>query len=263
MAIQDVSFPITGWGRPSLGDQLQLRLRYFGSTVIGSEWSHRHRAEPYWRCYANLAPGRLWLVPPWLDWAAACRGRVRHVNAHFEVPQWPAELCFRCFPAVVDVGPAGFEDLVATVIELAAAGPDAARYFRVTALVAAALERACTALSADQRRLLLADDDGLDALRTVIEHQLDGDCSNPALARLLAVSEPTLVRRFRSALGTSPARYVAERRIARAAELLAVGEESIERIAARCGFGDRHDFTRAVTRHVGISPARYRRRHRG
>lgn len=269
-----MSFPITGWGRPSLGDGLQLHLRYFGSTIIDRSWSHRHRAEPHWRLYCNLDPGAaircggcrydlapetVWLVPPWIDWSAECRGRVRHINAHFVVPAWSRERCLAAFPIprrVTAVDPAA---LVATVRELTSAGADAERSFRVIGRLAAAMAEACAALPPPTRAGLLDEHAELDALRAMIEYHLDGDCSNPALAAFLGLSEPTLTRRFRSALGTSPARYVAERRVARAAELLAAGEESIERIAERCGFGNRHYFTRAFTRLVGTSPGRYRR----
>nr|MBA3685395.1 hypothetical protein [Planctomycetota bacterium] len=112
-----VSEPITGWGRPSLGDDLRLRLVYFGATRIDERWVCRFVSEPIWRLYRNsadgatvhcdgrryeLRAGRVWLLPPWLTCRTACSGTVGHVNAHFEVPQWSRELVRATFPAPID-----------------------------------------------------------------------------------------------------------------------------------------------------------------
>jgi AraC-like DNA-binding protein len=52
---------------------------------------------------------------------------------------------------------------------------------------------------------------------------------------------------------------VRQRRCARATELL-TGDAAIEEVALRCGFANRHHFTRVFAAEMGCGPAEHRRR---
>jgi transcriptional regulator GlxA family with amidase domain len=82
------------------------------------------------------------------------------------------------------------------------------------------------------------------------------------LAQRCGLGREGFTRAFRRATGRSPARYALERRLARAAELLAGGDEPIEAVAAACGFANRYHFSRAFARILACSPAAYRRQGR-
>jgi len=279
MASADESEPITGWGRPSLGDDLRLRLIYFGATVIDESWSHRHESEPFWRIYRNardgavvtcagqrhaLGQGEVWLIPPWLSWRSSCQGRFGHVNAHLEIPQWQRDLVRAAFPRPLCIPDDRLGvNLRALAGDLADGGPSAAVFWRVLALCAEVFVHACQMVPVRLRARLLPGDEPLSDLRARIENGLDQTLDNRGLAAAISVSQPTLVRRFRASLGTTPSRYVAARRLARAAELLAVSDLSIDAIATRCGFADRRAFGKAFRRVMGRPPARYRREARG
>ena len=60
-------------------------------------------------------------------------------------------------------------------------------------------------------------------------------------------------------LDVAPARYIVERRVSRAAELLVYSNDSLEQIADACGFPNRFYLSRVFTKVLGTSPARYRK----
>jgi len=80
------------------------------------------------------------------------------------------------------------------------------------------------------------------------------------LARRVAMSERTFMRRFRAATGHSPADWIARERVDRARELLESTALPIESIAARCGFGTATTMRHHFRRKIGVSPAGYRNR---
>jgi AraC family transcriptional regulator, transcriptional activator FtrA len=80
------------------------------------------------------------------------------------------------------------------------------------------------------------------------------------LARRVAMSERTFMRRFRAATGASPAEWITRVRVDRAQELLESTPLSIDSIAERCGFGTATTLRHHFRRKVGISPAGYRNR---
>ncbi len=86
------------------------------------------------------------------------------------------------------------------------------------------------------------------------------DWDVPALGRAAAMSPSRLTARFRQALGRSPMAYAAEWRMSVAAHLLADTDLTVDQVARRVGYGSQPSFTRAFTRHRGISPRTYRER---
>ena len=79
-----------------------------------------------------------------------------------------------------------------------------------------------------------------------------------------AVRESALTARrfgdlFKSAVGTTPNRYVVLRRVERAKELLMLEGISVGEVAALCGFSDVYYFSKVFKSETGISPSRWRR----
>ncbi|WP_018292128.1 GlxA family transcriptional regulator [Verrucomicrobium sp. 3C] len=83
----------------------------------------------------------------------------------------------------------------------------------------------------------------------------------PKLAVACGVSPRTLLRRFRTAVGESPGKYLQGVRIEKAKDLLERTDRTVEEIVAEVGYDDSRSFRRLFRRHVGISPKRYRRKY--
>lgn len=72
------------------------------------------------------------------------------------------------------------------------------------------------------------------------------------------MSESTLGRAFKQAVGTTPLDYCNHLRLRRAAGLLRNTDMSIAEIAGTSGFEDSNYFSRVFRRHLGLSPRIYR-----
>ncbi|QKV79079.1 GlxA family transcriptional regulator [Amycolatopsis sp. Hca4] len=96
-----------------------------------------------------------------------------------------------------------------------------------------------------------------------VERRLDQPFTVAELARRSGLGERTFLRRFSAATGTTPHRWLTERRLDRAQALLEEGRLSVEDIATACGYASaaalRHQFSRLR----GTSPSSYRTAFRG
>ena len=73
-----------------------------------------------------------------------------------------------------------------------------------------------------------------------------------SLAKRAKLSERTLARRFQEQAGTTPMRWLATERIAKAQELLETTKLGIEQVAAKCGFGSAVAVSLS-TNHVNVT----------
>ena len=80
------------------------------------------------------------------------------------------------------------------------------------------------------------------------------------LAGYLAVSERTVNRRFKQAIGKTPLRYVQSVRIEVAKRLLETRGCTIDVVSERVGYGDVGAFRQLFKRETGVSPHEYQRR---
>lgn len=79
------------------------------------------------------------------------------------------------------------------------------------------------------------------------------------LARRAAMSPRTFARRFRAVTGTTPHQWLVGQRILMAQHLLEAGDDAVEAIAARCGFGSSAGMRLHFQRALSTSPQAYRR----
>ncbi|YCK42814.1 helix-turn-helix domain-containing protein [Actinomadura sp. ATCC 39365] len=75
------------------------------------------------------------------------------------------------------------------------------------------------------------------------------------------MSVRTFTRRFRGEVGSSPQKWLAQRRLAHARLLLESTDLSVARIAAACGLGDPVALRKHFNTYLGLSPLAYRRAH--
>lgn len=93
-----------------------------------------------------------------------------------------------------------------------------------------------------------------------MEKSLQRGFSLGELARQLAVSERTLNRRFKRAMGKAPLHYLQTLRIDVAKRLLETRELTMDAVSQRVGYGDLSTFRRLFRRETGLSPREYQRR---
>jgi AraC-like DNA-binding protein len=94
-------------------------------------------------------------------------------------------------------------------------------------------------------------------LRMHIDERLHEDLSLLGLAALCGLRPRQFSALFARAFGTSPHRYVLQRRLAHGARLLRSGRHDIADIALRSGFCSQSHFTTAFRRSYGVTPAKY------
>jgi PAS domain S-box-containing protein len=96
---------------------------------------------------------------------------------------------------------------------------------------------------------------------------IEGNYSKPIrvseLAKLASLSVGQFERRFKTAIGVPPMRYVAQTRINKACHALLHTARMITQIALDAGFYDHSHFTKEFRRHTDMAPREYRRKYSG
>jgi len=95
-------------------------------------------------------------------------------------------------------------------------------------------------------------------VQTFVDEHLAADLTVDELADAADLSPASLGRRFKAAMGTTPWRYVLQRRIDAAKHLLETTDRSLATIAFDTGFYDQPHFTRTFKRLEGQPPGAYR-----
>jgi AraC family transcriptional regulator, transcriptional activator FtrA len=105
--------------------------------------------------------------------------------------------------------------------------------------------------------------ESLEPLLTWMMAHLDEEHTIEDLARRAHMSPRSFARHFRSETGTTPHRWLIGQRILLAQQLLEEGDEPIEVIAARCGFGSAATLRHHFVRWRGTTPQAFRASFRG
>jgi AraC family transcriptional activator FtrA len=90
--------------------------------------------------------------------------------------------------------------------------------------------------------------------------QLDQSWPLKRLAREMAMSERTFLRRFAEATGRTPADWLIDARLDEARRVLERTRLSVEDIATHCGFGSVATLRHHFSRRIGLAPRSYRER---
>lgn len=98
------------------------------------------------------------------------------------------------------------------------------------------------------------------AVQALVESAPGGDHRVPTMAAAAAMSERHFSRVFTEEVGETPGRYVERVRLEAARHELETTADTVDAIAARCGFGTAETMRRAFHRRLHVSPDAYRRR---
>lgn len=97
------------------------------------------------------------------------------------------------------------------------------------------------------------------AILDVINRDFTDQISIGKLAKSFFMSTNTLERRFQEYLGVSPTKYINEKRMALAFQLLERGEK-ISDVSCQCGFSDISLFIRKFKSEYGLTPNKYKKK---
>jgi transcriptional regulator GlxA family with amidase domain len=100
------------------------------------------------------------------------------------------------------------------------------------------------------------------AVQTLVEAAPGDDHRVPALAEAASMSVRHFTRVFTSEVGETPGRFVEGVRTEVARRELETTGDTLDRIAARCGFGTAETMRRVFKRRLDVAPDAYRRRFR-
>jgi AraC-like DNA-binding protein len=94
--------------------------------------------------------------------------------------------------------------------------------------------------------------------KDIINSNIYEDLSVDDLAFLTGLSLSSFKRKFKELYNESPARYVKNKRLAKAAELLSSTDMQISEICYNTGFSDPTHFTKSFSEKYKVSPTEYR-----
>jgi AraC-like DNA-binding protein len=98
--------------------------------------------------------------------------------------------------------------------------------------------------------------------KEIMDANLDKEITIAQLAHECSLSTSQFARAFRQSTGYPPHRWLLQRRIERAQDLLLTSDKTLAEIASCCGFFDPSHLTRAFSQTVGSSPGLWRRSRR-
>jgi AraC-like DNA-binding protein len=96
----------------------------------------------------------------------------------------------------------------------------------------------------------------------LLRENLDGTVRLADVAQACELSASHFARSFKASFGVSCHRWLTDRRVECAKELLAATDAPLVDVSSQSGFGDQAAFTRTFHRLVGLSPGRWRREHK-
>jgi AraC-like DNA-binding protein len=94
--------------------------------------------------------------------------------------------------------------------------------------------------------------------KTVILQNLYSNLSNKELALLTHLSESSFKRKFKEVFNTSPKKYLTQKKLEKAAELLKSQSNRVSEVAYEVGFDSVATFNRNFTSFYGMSPTDFR-----
>ena len=100
------------------------------------------------------------------------------------------------------------------------------------------------------------------AVQSMVESEPDGDHRVPVLAQAASMSVRHFTRVFTDEVGQTPGRFVERVRTEVARRELETTNDTLDLIAARCGFGTAETLRRTFKRRLDVAPDSYRRRFR-
>lgn len=215
------------------------------------------------RRFGSICSGALWLAQTGLlagrrvttHWRTATTLASRHPQLHVE----PDAFVVRDGPVRTAAGVTAGMDLAIALVE-EDLGRDAA--LAVAAELVVFYRRPGGQMQFSRHGMAAPSGRGaLQALQRYVQAHPAEPHSVASLADRAGMSARHFARLFTQEVGMTPAAFVERARVEAARRMLEEGHDTPKRVAARVGYAHADGLRRVFMRHLGVSPADYRRRH--
>ncbi len=275
-------------------DSLRLLVLHIGRRHCGTEWNFSDVCSPFTRIYyitsgeaevlmpdrvMPLRAGHMYVIPAFTTHGCRCRGEFVHYYVHlynesarYVLEDWDLpgeisagaddlrnierllELCPGMELMQTDTRTYGDTRSIADRIDLNKSRHLWARmesrgliYLLLSRFIREAVPKTYT------------NDERIREVLGIIRADITSDnLGLDTLAAAVGLSKDHLIRLFRRELDTTPARYIATRRIEAAQLRLVTETKSVKEIAFDLGFDDLAYFCRLFKKHTGMTPLTYR-----
>lgn len=213
-----------------------------------------------------VGAGDVMIHPPKIPFTEIAAGGGTHIYLMLDVKLSPGVSFFTRFPmpqviAVPD--PARFAQRLETLLALFQQPDSAGRRLRLisyTLQILADLHEVWEAAGSLVRpKELGSENDRFSSIIDFMEQHLHEKLTRDELAKRLHLHPGYFHRAFKQVYGISCMQMLKAMRLKRAMKLLDSSGETLEAVAARCGFGDAAHLHRVFRQHVGTTPGDYRR----
>lgn len=242
----------------------EVRVVLAGFAPAVRSWQYSHAGTPTWRFYWNpepgawllshgekidLVPGTAVLIPPRTPFATGAEGAFPHFYVHFTfgatcVPERRRVIRLRSGDVLLPGIRRGLPRFSPAEIRFAAAAA-------VNAALLALPEGFLTLKEEPQGESFF--EQAVD----IFEEDLSRTFNCEELARRCGTSVNTLQRQFLAASGLPVKKWLLNRKMEYAVQLLLTEGRSVKETASLLGFADRYHFSKSFKLFFGMSPARF------
>jgi AraC-like DNA-binding protein len=247
-----------------------VHLRCFGLDrlkIARGNWNAQNVQSPFWRLYCNERT--VYLIPAGIYFSCGNEADFWHFYIHFDVVGIPRLTLQTLFEHPVSLSETESQplSLAERLLHFAQRIKDLptltlAHQCQANALLYESLGQYLSQIPQEKFAISIARAEACEPVAPAlayIEKHLNTPLRIDDLARCCFLSPDYFGKRFKECVGQTPVAYIQERRILEAAQRLLFTTESLESIAASCGFGNRFYLTRLFAKQMGVPPATYRK----
>ncbi len=251
-------------------NRINMNILAMARASLDKEWVCEAARAPYSRVYmiqagegvityhgktVRLLPGNIYIIPAELDFAYSCDNYLEKLYFHVNILRYNQyDLMAECKECIVLSNRQ--EDITYAAREWEK--QDVFGAFMMKSLLYRIMEEALVKANVSLGGI----EDYSDAVRQTIhfvDENLRATLQAKDIAEQLYVSAGVLQKRFRKEVGVSLGKYIDDRLMFKAEQMLHTKGASVKDISDQLGFCDQFYFSRCFSKRYGVSPVRYRK----
>lgn len=276
-------------------DDLKFLTLNVGHAVHDADWNWTDVSSPFARIYLvtdggaavsfagcehELQPHHLYLIPPFVKHSDICHGHFEHYYIHvYEDPRAPYRILEdRLFPFCLEAGELETQLCqrlcqLNPQMNLPQSAPssydnsrglyESLRRNKMRRLFEQVESRGIVSqliarFLAEAKPKTNCSDERIQNIVRYVRQNINQQIDIKQLAELSYMSKDHFIRTFHSKMGTTPMRYIIERKMEHAQLLLTTDDMPVKSVAQATGYYDHSYFNRLFKKEVGMTPQQYR-----